>query len=150
VLDHSLADPVAAATWRDGAEASSLAEAFGGRGGIVVRDSLMHFGAVRVPDETWPTVKSVARRAPVVVVFDESMPKNVPSGVRTDGAGAASRAAEARRIVGAGVPFVGVDPMRSAAAMPATHVVVNRGGRVVFASDDLELVGAAAERLLVR
>jgi len=95
-------------------------------------------------------VKALAARAPVVVVLDENAKTMVAHFSRLEPADASRRAADARKIVGDAAAFVGVDTKRDPAAMPPTNLVVDGAGRVVFASDDLVLVAAAAERLLAR
>jgi len=102
------------------------------------------------PLDFWNTVAAVARRVPVVVVFDDGASmKSTERDGRTETFDTPRRVADARRALGAGVPFVGVDPMRGG-SMPETSVVVDASGRVLFASQDVKLVGDVAERLLDR
>jgi hypothetical protein len=101
-------------------------------------------------DDTWSAAKSIAERTPVVVAFDENASTTTGHFVQFERVDPARRAADARKIVGDAVAFVAVDRGSDAAAMPPTNVVVDGAGRVLFASDDLRLVGAAAERLIPR
>lgn len=99
------------------------------------------------PVDFWNNVAAVARRVPVVVVFDDGASmKTTERDGRTETFDTPRRVVDARRAVGSGVPFVGVDPMRGG-SMPETSVVVDATGRVVFASPDAELCGVVAEVL---
>jgi hypothetical protein len=102
------------------------------------------------PLDGWDVVASIARRVPVVVVFNDSASmKTTERDGRTETFDTPRRVSDARRVLGADVPFVGVDPMHGG-SMPETSVVVDGSGRVLFASDDVELVGDVAELLLTR
>lgn len=146
MLEPSVPDPVALAAWRDGTTATSLAEALGGRGGVVVVEPAAYRRRV-----TWDSVKALNGRVPVVLVFDESATDIVfVGGSRNEPTTAASRAKEARGIVGDGVAFVALDPMHGGVSMPRANFVVDGAGRVVFATQDFDLLAAASERLLPR
>jgi hypothetical protein len=133
---------VAVSKWRDGTTATSLARALGPRGGVVVAEA--------IPSRSWDAVAAISRRSPVLVVFEESASRTVTQRGRVETFDTQRRATDARRALGDEVPFVGVDSMRDDGAMPPTNVVVDASGRVLFASQDVELVGDVAELLLRR